>query len=65
VAGLMGHNPFEDQPPEKIRVLVYRYRFTDWGEEGWWKRERLGVLIPPVGRDDPALERTLEQLGFE
>ena len=46
VTKLLATNPFEDEPPRYIRVLVYRYKFTT-GEErtktgNWWKREYLG-----------------------
>jgi uncharacterized membrane protein YphA (DoxX/SURF4 family) len=46
VTKLLATNPFENEPPHYIRVLVYRYKFTT-GEErtktgNWWKREYLG-----------------------
>jgi len=46
VLGLLGDNPFKDKPPEYLRVMVYRYHFTNWQERkesgNWWKRELLG-----------------------
>ena len=49
---LLRSNPFVDEPPERIRVLRYRYRFTtpeerrETGE--WWHRERAGTYVHPV-----------------
>ena len=37
---------------------------SDWGSNDWWQRERLGVLIRPVTRDDEELKQTLEGLGL-
>jgi len=47
VTSLLRENPFEGKaPPQYIRVLVYRYRYTTWYERAesgnWWKREYLG-----------------------
>lgn len=46
VLALLKENPFAGKPPTYLRVLVYRYRFTDWKERlttgNWWKREYLG-----------------------
>lgn len=48
VTRLLAHNPFPAVPPEYLRVLVYRYRFTTADERArsgdWWKREYLGVF---------------------
>jgi len=54
--GLFEHNPFPDARPEAIRVLRYRFRYTtlaervDTGE--WWRRERVGVYVPPLSQTD-------------
>jgi hypothetical protein len=53
---LVGENPFDGDPPERVRVLRYRYRFTtpeERAETGeWWRRERLGTYVAPVsGRE--------------
>ena len=44
VTGLLAHNPFPDQPPRYLRVLVYRYEFTDTKTRQdtgtWWHRSR-------------------------
>ena len=53
VIGLLEHNPFAEEPPKYLRVMVYRYRFTtpqEREESGeWWRREALGLFprTPP------------------
>ena len=53
---LLASNPFPDEPPEQLRVLRYRYRFTtrearaDTGD--WWRRERVGTYVMPVSAAD-------------
>jgi hypothetical protein len=46
VTALLAHNPFEERPPNYLRVRVYRYRFTTPSEReadgSWWRREYLG-----------------------
>ena len=50
---LLGHDPFDGQPPVLIRVKIYEYRYataTERRETGqWWWRKELGVLVPPTG----------------
>jgi hypothetical protein len=29
VVGLLANNPFPDKPPRDLRVLTYRYKFTE------------------------------------
>jgi hypothetical protein len=52
VRSLLGDDPFPDGPPERVRVLRYRYRFTTPAERAetgqWWHRERLGTYVGPV-----------------
>jgi hypothetical protein len=54
VTRLLAHNPFEGKsPPNRLRVLAYRYRFTTPLERArtgnWWKTEYLGEYpdVPP------------------
>ncbi len=53
VAGLLAVNPFETQPPRYLRVLAYRYRFTDAPTRqrtgDWWQVQYLGQFpaVPP------------------
>lgn len=52
VLALLKTNPFPDSPPTYLRVLRYRYKFTDLktkGETGaWWRREYLGHYGPEI-----------------
>jgi hypothetical protein len=52
VLALLREDPFPEAPPKQLRMVMYRYRFSDpaarraIGE--WWQRERVGMLLPPV-----------------
>ena len=50
VTALLAHNPFPDTAPRYIRVLAYRYTFTDPEQRAqsgnWWQREALGPFTP-------------------
>jgi hypothetical protein len=50
VAPLFSRDPFPDAPPKFIRLVFYRYRFTDWATRratgAWWQRELLAVTKP-------------------
>ena len=52
VLQLIEQNPFPGHPPKYLRAMVYRYRFTNFGERrqtgNWWKRELLGTYFPPI-----------------
>jgi hypothetical protein len=56
VLALFESDPFPGEPPQYLRLVYYRYRFTERGtrrETGrWWKRERLGVLGRPFVRGE-------------
>jgi hypothetical protein len=53
VLGLLENNPFPGHPPRFVRAELFDYSFAD--EEthartgAWWKREPLGIYLPPVG----------------
>ncbi|HVZ36305.1 MAG TPA: lipase maturation factor family protein, partial [Polyangiaceae bacterium] len=64
VLGLLRQNPFPGAPPEYVRATLYRYRFTDFGERGWWKRERVGPYLPVLSKNDPGLLRFLRRVGW-
>lgn len=53
---LLQHNPFPDAPPEYVRALLYRYRFTDWHTlrttGAWWERTLVREYLPPVRLSD-------------
>lgn len=50
VTALLEYNPFQDVAPRYIRVLAYRYSFTDPEQRAqsgnWWQREALGPFMP-------------------
>ena len=50
VLALFAFDPFPGAPPKYVRAFVDRYEFTTRGERAatghWWKRERLGLLLP-------------------
>jgi hypothetical protein len=48
VLRLLAYNPFPGKPPRFVRASLYEYRFTSFGESGWWRRERKGIYFPPV-----------------
>lgn len=64
VLDLLAENPFPAHPPAHVRVLHYVYKFTQKGEQGWWKREFQRVYLPPLSLNDPAFRRVLEQQGW-
>jgi predicted DCC family thiol-disulfide oxidoreductase YuxK len=55
VTGLLAHNPFPDKPPQYVRAMFYRYRFTSREERrqtgAWWKRQELREYLPTISRD--------------
>jgi hypothetical protein len=66
VLSLVGSNPFPDEPPRYVRVLFYRYAFTEWGDghPGWWRRELLGELVRPVSTEDEGFVGYLRWRGW-
>jgi len=52
VLGLFSRNPFPSRPPYFVRVVRYRYEFTDAAERArtgnWWRRTPIDFYIPPV-----------------
>jgi len=63
---LLGQNPFPAKPPRYIRAVLYRYEFAPPGnpEHDWWKREELGLWLPPLSAEDPRLIDLLKQAGW-
>ena len=48
-------NPFADEPPRFVRLVLYDYRFTTRSEGAggaWWRRELIAYLTEPITRDD-------------
>lgn len=52
VLSLFSRNPFPDHPPHYIRVVRYRYEFTNFTERAttgnWWRRTPIDFYISPV-----------------
>ena len=62
---LFRSNPFPDQPPRSIRAVLYRYSFVRPNPAGdWWKRERLGLWLPPLEADNPQFKDILRRAGW-
>ncbi len=57
VLALLEHNPFPDRPPRYIRAELYDYHFTDPAtlnaSGAWWRRELIGLYLPPVALNSP------------
>jgi hypothetical protein len=55
VLALLGHNPFPDAPPHRIRLSVYRYEFATLAQRRtsglWWQRTLVGRYAPMALRD--------------
>ncbi len=66
VKRLLAVDPFPDTPPRAIRIVRYRYAFTRPGDGSpdWWRRDERGEYLRPVTRDDPALGRYLQRMGW-
>jgi hypothetical protein len=64
VLGLFAGDPFAGTPPRHVRVELYRYRLARPGAPAPWERERLGTWLPPLARDDAALEEFLRRNGW-
>ncbi|MBO0912013.1 MAG: lipase maturation factor family protein [Acidobacteria bacterium] len=54
VLALFARNPFPQQPPRQIRVLLWQYWFTSLAEKRrtgmWWRRQNLGLYAPTLER---------------
>lgn len=63
---LLATDPFPDIPPRFIRARLYRYEFAPPGDASgqYWKRTELGLWLPPLSRDDPALRQFLAMHGW-
>lgn len=55
IRGLLAEDPFEE-PPEHVRAVRYRYRYTTPAERAetgrWWERERVGSYVQPVSLEE-------------
>lgn len=64
VIGLLRKNPFAERPPEFVRVRSYLYRFSDWGDDDWWKRDLRGEYLPPLSLRDEQFRKVLMDNGW-
>lgn len=64
VLSLFAGNPFEREPPEFVRAVMWRYWFTDLATKRraglWWNRELLGLYAPTVERRADGSEVVVE-----
>ena len=63
---LFAENPFPGKPPRFIRATIYRYKFAGPGDQShlWWTREPLGLWMPVLSVNDPALIKFLRYEGW-
>jgi hypothetical protein len=64
VLGLLRENPFPESPPKFIRINLWKYSFTDFGEKAWWKRELVGEYLPPLSLQEPQFRQVLIDQGW-
>ncbi|HEY1656779.1 MAG TPA: lipase maturation factor family protein [Candidatus Sulfotelmatobacter sp.] len=54
VLKLFAGNPFPNEPPHQIRVILWQYWFTTMEEKRktgmWWRRQELGLYAPTLER---------------
>ncbi len=63
---LLANNPFPNEPPKFVRVLLYRYKYAPLGnkEGAWWQRGQSEVLVKPVSTSDAGLKNFLRAYGW-
>ncbi|XP_053260813.1 lipase maturation factor 2 [Podarcis raffonei] len=62
--------PFSSKPPTYIRAQLYKYWFTDAGQDWslpqrWWRRQWQEEFYPAVFLGDPVLDNLLVQHGLK
>ncbi len=63
--GLFRSNPFPEKPPRYIRAVLYRYSFVRPNPQDlWWKREKLGLWLPPLAADNPDFKQLLRRADW-
>jgi len=60
---LFGGNPFPDKPPQYVRAVLYKYHFAKPGnpEHVYWTRDKIGLWLPPLSRNDSTFQSILRQ----
>jgi hypothetical protein len=61
---LFAANPFPGSPPRYVRAVLYRYSFVEPGQGDFWRRERLGLWLPPVSVNDEHFIDILKSGGW-
>jgi Lipase maturation factor len=64
ILGLLASNPFPDRPPRYIRAQLYAYRYAPLGSHAWWERDLVGEWLPPLGLEDPRLNKLMAAFGW-
>jgi lipase maturation factor 1 len=61
---LFADNPFGQEPPRQIRVLLWQYWFTTIAEKHrtglWWRRQPLGLYAPTIERTSDGKVKVVE-----
>jgi lipase maturation factor 1 len=64
VLDLFQSNPFPNQPPGQVRVVLWQYWFTTMSEKHktglWWRRELIGLYAPAIERQPDGTIRAVE-----
>jgi hypothetical protein len=60
---LLAHDPFDGRAPTAVRLSLFRYRFTESGDD-WWTREYRRPYLRPLRADDPALVDFMKRQGW-
>ncbi len=64
--GLLADNPFPDAPPQKIRILYYRYKLNKpWSGKPVWSRWLMGTWLPAVSLKDKAFSDFMHENGWD
>lgn len=61
---LFAANPFPHAPPRYVRAVLYKYSFVRPGQGGFWRRERLGLWLPPASVHDQHFIDILKSGGW-
>jgi hypothetical protein len=61
---LFAANPFPNVPPRYVRAVLYKYSLVKPGRGKFWRRERLGLWLPPSSVHDQHLIDILKSGGW-
>ncbi len=57
---LIEKNPFQEKPPQFIRVSLYKYEFLSPAEKEVWKRTYKGEWLPPLSTSNKELKQFIK-----